>query len=180
MARWYHRLDANEFEQTPGDGDGQGGLACCDSWGCKESDMTERLNWNELNQGKEGREGKKEFCHELQALESLNIEVREVVMPISHFINKGTEILRHWRTSLSHQVHEQHKQDLNWMTWRVSSLPFQEELMSFSPFSSRFSSVQFSSSFVSDSLQPHESQHSRPPCPSPTPGVYPNSCPSSQ
>ena len=41
----------------------------------------------------------------------------------------------------------------------------------------KFNSVQFSHS-VSDSLQPHESQHARPPCPSPTPGVYPNSCPS--
>ena len=41
----------------------------------------------------------------------------------------------------------------------------------------QFSSVQFSLSVVSDSLQPHESQHARPPCPSPTPGVYPNSCP---
>ena len=43
-----------------------------------------------------------------------------------------------------------------------------------------FSSVQFSCSVVSDSLRPCESQHARPPCPSPTPGVYPNSCPSSQ
>ena len=41
-------------------------------------------------------------------------------------------------------------------------------------------SVQFSCSVVSDSLQPHESQHARPPCPSPTPGVYSNSCPLSQ
>ena len=41
-------------------------------------------------------------------------------------------------------------------------------------------SVQFSHSVISDSLQPHESQHARPPCPSPTPGVYPNTCPSSQ
>ena len=41
-------------------------------------------------------------------------------------------------------------------------------------------SVQFSHSLVSDSLWPHEPQHARPPCPSPTPGVYPNSCPSSQ
>ena len=41
------------------------------------------------------------------------------------------------------------------------------------------SSCQFSSSVVPDSLQPHESQHSRPPCPSPSPGVHPNSCPSS-
>ena len=44
----------------------------------------------------------------------------------------------------------------------------------------RISSVQFSRSVVSDSLQPHEPQHARPPCPSPTPAVYPNSCPSSQ
>ena len=42
------------------------------------------------------------------------------------------------------------------------------------------SSVQFSRSVVSDSLRPHESQHARPPCPSPTHGVYSNSCPSSQ
>ena len=42
------------------------------------------------------------------------------------------------------------------------------------------SSVQFSCSVMSDSLRPHESQHARPPCPSPTPGVYSNSCPSSQ
>ena len=38
----------SEFEWTPGVGDGQGGLVCCDSWGHKESDMTERLNWTEL------------------------------------------------------------------------------------------------------------------------------------
>ena len=43
-----------------------------------------------------------------------------------------------------------------------------------------FSSVHFSHSVTSDSLQPHESQHARPPCPSPTPGVHPNSCPLSQ
>ena len=43
-----------------------------------------------------------------------------------------------------------------------------------------FSSVQFSHSVVSNSLQPHESQHARPPCPSPAPRVYSNSCPSSR
>ena len=41
MVGWHHRLDGHEFGWTPGVGDGQGGLACCDSWGCKESDMTE-------------------------------------------------------------------------------------------------------------------------------------------
>ena len=49
----------------------------------------------------------------------------------------------------------------------------------FPPFIS-FSSVQFNRSVVSDSLRPHESQHARPPCPSPTPGVHLNSCPSSR
>ena len=44
MARWHHRLDGHEFERTPGVGDGQGGLVCCDSWGHKESYMNERLN----------------------------------------------------------------------------------------------------------------------------------------
>ena len=49
MAGWHHRLDGHEFERTPGDGDGQRGPACCNSWGRKESDTTERLNWSELN-----------------------------------------------------------------------------------------------------------------------------------
>ena len=43
MVGWHHRLNGHEFEQTPGVGDGQGSLACCSLWGCKESDMTERL-----------------------------------------------------------------------------------------------------------------------------------------
>ena len=47
MAGWHHRLDGREFEWTPGVGDGQGGLVCCDSWGRKESDTTEQLNWTE-------------------------------------------------------------------------------------------------------------------------------------
>ena len=46
MVGWHHRLEGHEFEWTPGVGDGQGGLACCSSWGHKESDMTEWLNNN--------------------------------------------------------------------------------------------------------------------------------------
>ena len=49
MAGWHHQLNGCEFEWTPGVGDGQGGLACCSSWGRKESDKTEWLNWTELN-----------------------------------------------------------------------------------------------------------------------------------
>ena len=44
MVGLYHRLKGYEFEQAPGDGDGLGSLACCCPWGCKELDMTERLN----------------------------------------------------------------------------------------------------------------------------------------
>ena len=44
MAGWHYRLNGYEFEQVLGVGDGQGGLACCDSWGCKESNTTEQLN----------------------------------------------------------------------------------------------------------------------------------------
>ena len=49
MAGWHHQLNRCESEWTPGVGDGQGGLECCDSWGRKESDMTEWLNLTELN-----------------------------------------------------------------------------------------------------------------------------------
>ena len=49
MAWWHHWLDGRQSGWTPGVGDWQGGLACCDSWGHKESDTTERLNWTELN-----------------------------------------------------------------------------------------------------------------------------------
>ena len=51
-AGWHHWLDGRESEWTPGVGDGQGGLACCDSWGRKESDTTERLNWTEYKHRK--------------------------------------------------------------------------------------------------------------------------------
>ena len=47
MVGWHHRLSGHEFEQAPGVGDGQGGLACCGSWDRKELDMTEGLNWTE-------------------------------------------------------------------------------------------------------------------------------------
>ena len=45
MTGWHHRLNGHEFGWTPGVGDGQGGLVCCNSWGHKESNMTEQLNW---------------------------------------------------------------------------------------------------------------------------------------
>ena len=44
MVGWQHQFSGNQFEQTPGDSDGQEGLLCCSPWGPKESDMTEQLN----------------------------------------------------------------------------------------------------------------------------------------
>ena len=44
MVGWHHRFSGHEFEQAPGDGEGQGSLVCCSLWGCKELDMTELLH----------------------------------------------------------------------------------------------------------------------------------------
>ena len=49
MVGWHHQLNGHEFEWTPGDGDGQGVLACCSPWARKELDMTEQLNWTFRN-----------------------------------------------------------------------------------------------------------------------------------
>ena len=45
MVGWHHQFDGHEFEQASGIEDGQGSLACCSPWGCKESDTTEQFNW---------------------------------------------------------------------------------------------------------------------------------------
>ena len=58
MAGWHHQIDGLGFGWTPGDGDGQGGLACCGSWGHKESDMTEWLNWTEMRKNQERLHGR--------------------------------------------------------------------------------------------------------------------------
>ena len=49
MVGWHHRLNGHELEQTPGDGEEQGGLVCCSRWGHKKSDTTEQLNNNNKN-----------------------------------------------------------------------------------------------------------------------------------
>ena len=49
MVGWHHQLNGHEFEQAPGDGNGQGSLACSSPWGGKESDTTEQLNNNKRN-----------------------------------------------------------------------------------------------------------------------------------
>ena len=64
MAGWHHWLNGHEFEWTPGVGDGQGGLVCCSSCGCKELDTTELVNWTELSGTR---------CHDLSFL---NVEFK--------------------------------------------------------------------------------------------------------
>ena len=56
MVGWHCQLDGHEFEQAPGVGNGQGSLMCCRPWGCKESEMTEQLNWTELRNLYAGQE----------------------------------------------------------------------------------------------------------------------------
>ena len=48
MVEWHHRLDGHEYEQAPGDSDDQGNLACCSPWGCRESDTTNGLNYDDV------------------------------------------------------------------------------------------------------------------------------------
>ena len=65
MAGWHHQIDGCEFEWTLGHGDGQGGLASCNTWGCKESDRTEWLNWTDcyLLGFPGGSDGKESTCN---------------------------------------------------------------------------------------------------------------------
>ena len=65
MVGWHHQLNGHEFGWTPGVGDGQGGLVCCSSWGRKELDTTERLNWSGKNTRKDSRFNKVELRHRL-------------------------------------------------------------------------------------------------------------------
>ena len=80
MAGWRHWLDGRESEWTLGVGDGQGGLACCNSWGRKESDTTERLNWTEL----------KMFAPEKESYDQLSVlKSRDISLPTKVHIVKA-------------------------------------------------------------------------------------------
>ena len=71
MVGWHHRLNGHEFELAPGDPDGQGGLACCSSWGRKESDRTKQLN-NDNNPGLKWRKRINDMnCQNLATLQVL-------------------------------------------------------------------------------------------------------------
>ena len=83
MAGWHHWLDGRESEWTPGVGYGQGGLACCNSWGCKESDTTEWLNWTELKVyfSDIKTKGKKNYYSKGESINDANVrEVKRQLM----------------------------------------------------------------------------------------------------
>ena len=71
MIRCHHQLNGHEFEQAPGDGDGQGSLACCSPWGHKESDRTEQLHNNRIfstTMNKSGDNGYPRFVYNLKVI----------------------------------------------------------------------------------------------------------------
>ena len=87
MAGWRHWLDGLEFEWTPGVGDGQGGLVCCNSWGRKESDSTERLNWTELRLTVCNRKYSIVFCNWLSTIYViLNKIIKTILFCYCHFL----------------------------------------------------------------------------------------------
>ena len=63
MVGWHHQVDGHEFEQTPGDSEGQGSLACCSAWGCKESDLTGQLNNSLRDSNKKEKNGLKKTVY---------------------------------------------------------------------------------------------------------------------
>jgi len=79
MVGWHHWLDGHEFEQAPGVGDGQGGLACCSPWGHKVSDTIKWLNWTELFMGF----SRQEYCSGLP-FPSLVDHVSSELSPMTH------------------------------------------------------------------------------------------------
>ena len=81
---WHHWLNGHGFERTLGVGDGQGGLACCSSWACKELDMTEWLNWTELNWS--------DWACTPSLLSFTNINISSIVLPRSPV---STETMTH-------------------------------------------------------------------------------------
>ena len=96
MAGWYYRLDGREFEWTLGVGDGQGGLVCCNSWGRKESEMTEWLNWTELSEESNHIANSTSF----QLLEFVAC-CNESQIPSMFYSKKAS---RHWETCIFYRA----------------------------------------------------------------------------
>ena len=82
MVGWHHKLNGNEFEQTPGYSKGQGNLACCSPWGHKESDTTEPLNNNSL------------YSHYLSAQSLRHAQVFEILWTMAFQVPLSTGFSR--------------------------------------------------------------------------------------
>ena len=108
--RWWNRLDGHEFEQAPGVADGQGSLACCSPWGCKESDMIEWLNWTEL------------IKHEQDQRNSGTID-REIRRSVGYNVFLGQSLLleRSWRFIWDHVWigFRSHINNLEFIAWII-------------------------------------------------------------
>ena len=87
MVEWHHQFNGHEFDQAPGDSEGQGSLVWCSSWGCKESDMTEQLNKHKQKQ----LECKIPQKIELQAPYSMSLLLRDSEHLTQHHIACGPE-----------------------------------------------------------------------------------------
>ena len=107
-ALWHHRLNGHEFEQAPGVGDGQGGLACCSPWGHKESHTTEWLNWNELNWRTERlysgwcQQGWRDYSQQLKSTHipsqcGPSIFKAMIVSSLFHTLRPSTSSVTSWR-----------------------------------------------------------------------------------
>ena len=151
MVGWHHWPNRLEFGWTPGFDDGQGGLVCCSSWGCKELDMTERLNWTE-------RLKWTELCDPMDSAHQGSPSITNS-STLATWCEELTLLKRFLKIFKKRKIRE------NWRNLYFSrDTEIGEELV-------------FSRSVVSNSLQPHELQHTRLPCPPPSPGVHSNSCP---
>ena len=78
MVGWHHWLNGHGFGRTPGGGDGEGGMACCDSWGRQESDTTEGLNWTELGWSYLFFQGASVLISWLQSLSTVILEPKKI------------------------------------------------------------------------------------------------------
>ena len=92
MVGWHHRLDGHELEQTPGDGEGQGGLVCCSPWDHNESGTTYRLNKN--NKLVQGWANKRLSRNGNEDGESKTSQILQILLSLKHTAlgQKPTEI----------------------------------------------------------------------------------------
>ena len=82
MVGWYQRLNGHEFAQTPGDGKAQGSLLCCNPWGRKESDMTERLNNNKLKKKRATKNCHNSSPHKIHNEQLNHVATRVLISPL--------------------------------------------------------------------------------------------------